>query len=113
MHLQANLAEWLTAALGEETLNDPKARAMRVLEEAVELAQAVGIPSSKVVLQVNHTFARPPGEPSQEVAGVLNAALLAAHSLGKSGLRLGEAELQRAWRDMDLIRAKNRTKVQA
>lgn len=110
---QSQLAEWLIEALGAETLNDPQARAMRVLEEAVELAQAVGIPLAKTLEQVYHTYARPAGEVSQEIAGVYNASILAAHGIGLNAHKLGADELRRAWKDIDLIRAKNRTKVQA
>jgi hypothetical protein len=109
--LQDGLAEWLIEAIGEDTLRDPKARAMRVLEEAVELAQAVGISREKAYEQVDNTYDRPPGEPSQEIAGVINSALLAAEGIGQSGIWLGAQELRRAWRDINLIRAKQRDKV--
>jgi hypothetical protein len=96
-----------------ETLLDPQARAMRVLEEAVELTQAVGIPQAKAQEQLDHTYARPPGEVDQEIAGVINAALLAAEGYGQDGLWLGARELRRAWANIDLIRRKNLYKVQA
>jgi NTP pyrophosphatase (non-canonical NTP hydrolase) len=112
MSLQAKLRVWLIACLGEKTLRSPQDRAMRVLEEAVELAQAVGIPRAKAREQVDHTYSRPLGEPTQEVAGVLNATLLMAECLGEDGLRLGDAEVERAWAHIDLIRRKNLDKVQ-
>lgn len=111
--LQDGLAEWLTHALGEETLMDPKARAMRVLEEAVELAQALGIPREKAVEQLHHTYDRPVGDPAQEIAGVINGALLAAECIGVDGLLMGEEELHRVWLNVDEIRLKNLSKVQA
>jgi len=111
--LQANLAEWLIEALGKETLMSPQDRAIRVLEEAIELAQAVGIPESKAAELLRYVYARPVGEPTQEIAGVINAALLTAHGLGFNGLMLAENELHRARRDIDLIRHKNLSKVQA
>lgn len=112
MSLQYKLRTWLIACIGEATLMDPQARALRVLEEAVELAQAAGLPQSKVLEQVQHTYARPPGDISQEVAGVLNAAMLTAECLGEDALHLGSNELKRAWANIDLIRRKNLQKVQ-
>lgn len=111
--LQTALTRWLIEALGMETLMDRKARAMRVLEEAVELAQAAGITVEKVQEQVSWTFGRPAGEYDQEIAGVINSALLAAEGYGQDGLWLGAKELRRAWRNIDIIRHKNLTKVQA
>ncbi|AXQ68713.1 hypothetical protein HOU00_gp412 [Caulobacter phage CcrPW] len=111
--LQVNLAHWLERCLGRQTLLSRKDRAIRVLEEAIELAQAAGIPRDKALEQLDHTYGRPKGRPYQEIAGVLNATLLAAEAYGYDGLTLGLDELARAEEKIDLIREKNRTKVQA
>jgi len=111
--VQNSLARWLIEALGEETLRNPQDRALRVLEEAIELAQAVGITESKAREQVAHTYSRPPGDPLQEIAGVMNAGFMAAESFRESAHRLCMKELGRAWMHIDLIREKNKTKVQA
>lgn len=110
--LQDGLYEWLVYALGEDTATNPKDRAMRVLEEAVELAQALGVSEEACHRQVVHTYARPAGEPSQEVAGVINGALMAAQCIGVDGLLMAEEELIRVWDRVEEIRVKNRTKVQ-
>lgn len=110
--LQDYLADWLERCLGKKTLKSRKDRAMRVLEEAVELAQAVGIPREKALEQLHHTYNRPKGRVAQEIAGVINAALLAAEALGEDGLLLGLDELDRVEDAMDLIRLKNLSKVQ-
>ncbi|AFU88036.1 hypothetical protein CcrColossus_gp166 [Caulobacter phage CcrColossus] len=111
--LQTNLADWLERCLGKKTLNSRKDRAIRVLEEAIELAQAAGISREKALEQLNHTYGRPKGRPYQEIAGVLNAALLTAEAYGYDGLTLGVEEWRRVENKMDLIREKNRSKVQA
>lgn len=111
--LQKGLVSWLERCLGKETLLNRKDRAIRVLEEAVELAQAVGIPREKALEQLHHTYDRPKGQPAQEIAGVINAALLAAEALGYDGLDLGLNELHRAEDAIDIIRRKNLSKVQA
>ena len=43
---------------------------MRLLEEAIELAQAEGITVEQVCDQTQHVYARPPGLPAQEAGGV-------------------------------------------
>lgn len=110
--LQAGLVEWATHAFGRQTVDDQRQRAMRCLEEAVELAQALGLDEAACHRQVSHTYGRPVGEPSQEVAGVINGALMAAESIGVDGLRVAEAELDRVWRCVDEIRIKQLSKVQ-
>lgn len=112
MSLQYKLRTWLVACLGEAALMSPEDRALRVLEEAVELAQAAGIDHAKAIEQVHHTYARPIGKLNQEVAGTLNTVLLMAECLGEDAIHLGETELRRAWTNIDLIRRKNRSKVQ-
>ena len=67
--LQSRVAEWVRTRIGESHLH-PRERAMRLLEEAVELAQSEGISSQQAHAQVNHVFGRDPGVPSQEAAGV-------------------------------------------
>ena len=111
--LQTNLAHWLERCLGRQTLLSRKDRAIRVLEEAIELAQAAGISRDKALEQLDHTYGRPKGRPGQEIAGVLNAALLAAEAYGYDGLTLGLDELARAEDAIDVIRQKNQSKVHA
>ena len=110
--LQDGLVEWATEAFGRETIDDPRQRAMRCLEEAVELAQALGVDEAACHRQVAHTYARPVGDPAQEVAGVINGALMAAECIGVDGLLVAEAELERVWLKIDEIRVKQLSKVQ-
>lgn len=67
--LQQRVAAWVRSRIGDEHMQ-PKERALRLLEETCELAQAHGIPQESVVKQVAHVFGRPTGEPCQEAAGV-------------------------------------------
>lgn len=108
--LQARLSVWLGAAFGGRFLS-PQDRALRALEEAVELAQAVGISQDIAEAMTDHVYARPPGDPRQELAGLLNTVLLTATALDLDALTEGDIELQRAWARMDEIRAKQPEKV--
>lgn len=69
MLLEDRVAYWVRTRIGDAHMA-PKERAMRLLEEAVELVQAEGITQEMVLKQVDHVYARPPGDPRQEAAGV-------------------------------------------
>lgn len=109
---QRNVVKWLeTAFPGSSGNMDRRTRALRLLEEAVELAQAVGITRENAFRQVEHTFSRPVGEPHQELGGVLFTALAVAASLGLDAHQVVTNESERAWDRIPEIREKNRSKV--
>jgi hypothetical protein len=49
----------------------PKIRALRALEEMMELAQAENISSTEVTIIRDQVYNKPPGDPIQEVCGVM------------------------------------------
>lgn len=63
--------EWGQRAFGPTHMHDRRIRALRLLEEAVELAQACEVPQQKVDDLVFVVYSRPPGGVRQEVGGVL------------------------------------------
>ena len=63
--------EWAVRSFGREHVINVPTRALRILEEAVELCQAVGVPSEKVHLCAATVYKRPKGDPLQEIGGVL------------------------------------------
>lgn len=70
IHLQQKrVGKWVVSRFGMAAL-ERKERTMRVLEEAVELAQAEGLPIHEAVNMVRHVYKRPPGNRMQEAAGV-------------------------------------------
>jgi len=66
---QANILQWVIRTFGEQnaTLHE---RALRLMEETVELMQATGIDRGRLVNVINHVYGKPPGEPRQEVGGI-------------------------------------------
>jgi NTP pyrophosphatase (non-canonical NTP hydrolase) len=70
---------WMLECFNSEIAADQIERNDRFIEEALELAQATGYPRERVVALVDYVYARPIGEPSQEVGGVMIT--LAAHCL--------------------------------
>jgi hypothetical protein len=72
---QRAVIEWVSATFGPRALA-PHKRAQRVLEEAVELAQAEGMTGDLVIAVVQHVYGKSAGDPAKE-AGDLGLTLLA------------------------------------
>lgn len=77
---QGRVATWVRNTFGEAA-DDKKERALRFLEEALELVQAVGLDRDAVHRLVDYVFARKPGDVYQEIGGamVTLSALTTAH----------------------------------
>jgi len=63
-------------------MHDPQVWALIVLEEAAELAQSCGVPPETAELCLREVYARPPGDTSQEIGGVLMTIYLFVAALG-------------------------------
>lgn len=117
---QQRVVQWFLCCLGQESFEDAAERDYRLLEEVAELIQARRNLNEHDAMRVfHHVFARPVGEVTQEIAGVLTTlAVLTATVRTSNGhevdmLELGELELLRIWKNMHLIREKQKTKVRA
>lgn len=67
---QTAVHTWVVATFGETCANSRMERAQRVLEEAIELAQAEGLVIHQVYAVARHVFDKPAGYPKQEAGGV-------------------------------------------
>lgn len=104
---QGRVLAWLIECFGEDDGLSPVMRRARFLEEAFELAQALGGTEEEAVTLARYVHARPPGEPTQEVGGVyLTLAGLCA-SLTIDMEKAGEAEYRRVLTRIEIIRAKH------
>jgi hypothetical protein len=106
---------WVLRALGEGILFDRKERAMRILEEAAELAQCEGVTMGEADAVTARVFSRPKGDAPQEMAGVLFT-LLVYSWVTKYDLELALLrELERVEDPMMIrrVRAKHEDKVAA
>lgn len=92
--LEVRVREWVESRIGKRHM-DRRERAMRLLEEAIELAQAEGITREMVDNQAAHVYARPVGEPSQEAAGVAVCLLGWCAATGNMLATLAEREVRR------------------
>jgi len=81
---QAIVAEWCLAAFGEGQASSLPQRGIRLLEEAVEAAQAAGCERGMAHMLVDFVFDRPAGTISQELGGVGVTALALANAAGLS-----------------------------
>ncbi|MDP9412694.1 MAG: hypothetical protein M3Q08_01080 [Pseudomonadota bacterium] len=107
---QQRVQPWMGACFGAEISSDMVERGDRLLEEVLELLQTGGYDFGRVVPLRDYVAARPAGEPSQEVGGVM--VTLAAYCLA-AGLDMhsaGETELARIWTCVEKIRAKQAAK---
>ena len=73
---QLIIADWVRTNFGANILFDRNERGKRTLEEAVEVAQSVGITCDEIIAIVDRVYSKPVGEPYQEVGG-LGVTLLA------------------------------------
>ncbi len=70
-------------------------RGRRLLEESLELAQALGVPRRDAARLLVHVFGRDPGEPSKELGQVVLCTASVAYLLGEDERVAGEIELER------------------
>ena len=92
--LEAGVREWVSSRLGKDH-NSPQERAMRLLEEVVELAQSEGIPLELVTEQVKHVYGRPWGTPEGEAPGVAVCLYGYCASRGMQLTEIAQRELER------------------
>jgi NTP pyrophosphatase (non-canonical NTP hydrolase) len=96
--IQARIGNWVFETLGPESAENAQERSLRTAEEVVELAQACGVPHEVLHRLVDYVFARPVGDPAQEISGVLITLYSTANALGISADEALGAELQRIQR---------------
>lgn len=108
MSAQARVAAWVRKVFDETVAVNAPERTLRFVEEAVELAQAVGIDARTMHRLVDYVFSRPVGEAPQEVAGSLVTLYAAASALGIDADTVFETELARIDRPEVIERVRRR-----
>jgi len=108
---QAEVAAWVERVFGAESLATEE-RALRFVEEAVELAQASGLSAERVRAVAEHVYARPTGEVAREVGGVGVTLIALCAVLGVSAEDEEAAEVARVFAvDPEHMRERNERKV--
>lgn len=107
---QKRVIDWMMNCFSNEVCRDRIERNHRFLEEALELVQALGCTKSESHQLVDYVFDRPAGQVEQELGGVMVtiAALCGANDLDMA--TAGEAELDRIWTKIEVIRSKQAAK---
>lgn len=82
--LQQLLQGWCATTFGKEHAESRRIRALRFLEEAIELVQAQGLDHHDVAFVSDYVFGRPVGQTPQEVGGVMIALNCLCENLGLS-----------------------------
>ena len=92
---QERISIWAVRTLGIEACANSVERALRVAEEAIELAQACKVSKEQLHRLVDYVFERPAGKPGQEIAGTLVCLYSLASALGLDADREFEREFLR------------------
>lgn len=107
---QNKVVRWCKEAFGEKDARDKRMRALRFIEEGLELVQATGLSREEAKRVLDYVYDRPKGEIAQEIGGtmVALAALVGAHDL--SMYTCGENELIRCWQKIEHIKVRHANK---
>lgn len=92
---QKLVGAWCAAAFGIQHASSVKQRAVRLLEEAIELYQAAEGDPAMAYLMLDFVFGRPAGTVAQELGGVGLTVLALAEAAGLSADAEEERELLR------------------
>lgn len=93
---QHRVLSWAEGVFGKAVARDMHERALRVFEEAAELAQCEGIEADLLHDIVAHVFHKPKGIPPQEAGGVAVTLLAYCEARGLSADRCERNEMARA-----------------
>lgn len=81
---------WSQLVFGEHYWQvTPRVRMFRLLEEVLELAQAEEVTELEVLAIFKQVYSRPPGDPEQELGGVMTTLAAYAHT--------AERDMEEAW----------------
>lgn len=107
---QLDVRKWVRECFGSKLSMDKRERALRFLEEAVELVQVGGLSRSEVEFVIDYVYGRPVGIIEQEVGGTMTtlAAFCNAYNLNLSDC--ANKELVRCRIKLEEIREKNKGK---
>jgi len=103
---QEGVDGWMKVCFDEEVRTNVEERGDRLLEEVLELLQSKGYDRTRVSNLTEYVFNRPPGEPYQEVGGVMVTLAAYCTSVGIDMEQAGADELKRIWDKVPEIQAK-------
>jgi NTP pyrophosphatase (non-canonical NTP hydrolase) len=78
---QESLLAWAVDTFGE-VARDPIERSLRLIEEAAEVVQTVGLSKEEVLKVVERVYSRPPGALCNELGGLVMTTECLAEAMG-------------------------------
>lgn len=109
-HMQRLILPWLHSIFGAKAYNR-EYRAARLLEEAIELAQAAGLSRSSAVELLHFVYDKPVGDVYQETGGVMLTTMALCELLDIDIEEAATAELARVLSFSNAERDKMRDKA--
>lgn len=107
---QERVWSWMARCFVRPDSTHPAQRSFRFVEEALELAQAMGTTRDDVLQLVEYVYGRPPGIVAQEIGGVMVTLSAVAGSVGLDLERCAADEIERCEANTEKIRAKDLAK---
>lgn len=92
---QAETHAWCVAAFGDHDARSIPQRGLRLIEEAIETAQACGCDPAMLHRLIDHVYAKPVGELQQELGGLGVTLLALAEAAGVSADEAERREVAR------------------
>jgi len=106
--------DWGVRCFGADHMRDRRVRALRLVEEAVELAQACHVSEAQIEQLVEVVYSRPRGMAHQEAGGVMVTLAVLCDHLGIDIETAFEIEVRRCLsRDPADFAERNRQKIAA
>ena len=100
---QQRVAQWMYGIFARATVEGEGERALRLLEEATEAAQACGVNEAQALTIVTHVYSCPPGEIAQELGGVAVTLAALCQATGVDLESTAQAEIERCERGGEAI----------
>lgn len=107
---QSRAIQWAHVCFEHMVVDDTHMRAVRFLEEALELAQALGCGHASARAVVDYVYGRPAGDPAQEIGGTMVTLAVLASVVELDLEKCADDELRRAYTLIEKIREKNKQK---
>ncbi len=106
--LQDMMGKWVVDNLGEAVFLNVSERALRVVEETIELAQSLGVQAETIHRTMLKVYSKPHGSPFQEMGGVMTTLLALGASTGMSLAEATGKEIARIHQPEVIERIKRR-----
>lgn len=111
---QSRVSGWCAAAFGMAHATNVEQRGLRLVEEAIEAAQAAGCDPATLHKLIDYIYAKEPGKLSQELGGVGLCILAMANAAGLDADKCEDNEVNRVLaKPLEYFAARNKVKNDA